>query len=452
MRITLMSSSFAVPYSSENYTLASSSIAAEVADRISNAGIDIIRFSISLDDPQLPANAAEKILRTDPDVIGMSCYVWDMEIFLKEIPKIRKMSPHVKIVAGGPSATHAAEYISTVENGPDVVVLGEGEQTFVEYLKTDLKHPEKVNNLIFKKHQHGRPYVTPFQSPLANLSLLKSPYLTGFQKPPQEEWLLETCRGCVYNCRGCYVLPYIGNRVRKRDPEVIRQEIRLAINYGCQMCFIIDSAFNADTCWMKNIADIIREEDPGRKMSYIYIIDYEKVSPEQIDILKNIPVHEILLNPFSLNPDAQLSQGQMPVDPCRVEEAISLLSKVGNVVAITRLGVPGDNLKGFIRTVEFLLSVAQKKNMRLLSINVIWKIVARGSWLDRNRARFGIRTPEKGVPYVLHSSSFSDSEMKDAFYYIYDHPLQSMLAWGDAHPSSYIKGIRRDEFVKWKKL
>ena len=83
----------------------------------------------------------QDIYRRKPDLLGISCYLWNIEYvgqLLRELPKIL---PDTKIWLGGPEVSYDAKAV--LEQYPKVegVMCGEGEETFAELLR--VYHEEK---------------------------------------------------------------------------------------------------------------------------------------------------------------------------------------------------------------------------------------------------------------------------------------------------------------------
>ena len=56
-------------------------------------------------------NILEAIVETKPDVIGFSCYIWNMEYIGKLTTLIKLVIPEVSIVLGGPEVSYTAKDI-----------------------------------------------------------------------------------------------------------------------------------------------------------------------------------------------------------------------------------------------------------------------------------------------------------------------------------------------------
>ncbi|MBV1758227.1 MAG: cobalamin-dependent protein, partial [Dethiosulfatibacter sp.] len=62
-----------------------------------------------------------------PDVIGFSCYIWNIELVLQIAETIKIDNSNISIILGGPEVSF--ESLQTMENYPfiDYIIRGEGE-------------------------------------------------------------------------------------------------------------------------------------------------------------------------------------------------------------------------------------------------------------------------------------------------------------------------------------
>ena len=65
-------------------------------------------------------------------VFGLSCYTWNVAEFLTLARTVKRATPGALVVAGGPHVQRAEDFL--IEDGIDVVVLGEGEKTLSDLL------------------------------------------------------------------------------------------------------------------------------------------------------------------------------------------------------------------------------------------------------------------------------------------------------------------------------
>ena len=81
----------------------------------------------------------QDIYKRKPDVIGFSCYIWNISYIKMILADIKKVLPDVKIWAGGPEVSYHAEAFLKEEPAVDLVMMGEGEITFAHFLKALLE-------------------------------------------------------------------------------------------------------------------------------------------------------------------------------------------------------------------------------------------------------------------------------------------------------------------------
>ena len=74
------------------------------------------------------------IYEEKPDLIGFSCYIWNIEMVRKIARELRKVLADCMIWYGGPEISYDA--LSTLRKNEwvDGVIIGEGEQSFFEVL------------------------------------------------------------------------------------------------------------------------------------------------------------------------------------------------------------------------------------------------------------------------------------------------------------------------------
>ncbi len=95
----------------------------------SNYLINVVEYTIN--------NYINDILKSlyehKPDILGFSCYIWNIEMVKKLVVLIKKVSPKTIIVLGGPEVSYNSEALFS-EIPCDYLISGEGEQTFCELL------------------------------------------------------------------------------------------------------------------------------------------------------------------------------------------------------------------------------------------------------------------------------------------------------------------------------
>ncbi len=68
-------------------------------------------------------------------MIGFSCYIWNISYIKCLLADIKKVLPEVKIWLGGPEVSYCGEEILREQPVVDLVMKGEGEETFAQLLQ-----------------------------------------------------------------------------------------------------------------------------------------------------------------------------------------------------------------------------------------------------------------------------------------------------------------------------
>lgn len=180
----------------------------------------------------------------NPYIAAFSCYIWNYEFNKALAAKVKAAYPDCTVVFGG----HNVSENSVADDLPfvDIFMLGEGEEAFAALLKAlpqgDLS---SVPNIAYRK---GGEMLFNHQQVFASLDSYPSPYLTGIfddimSENPDVDFLcvLETNRGCPYNCAYCDWCS--GKKVRMFPLEKVIAEIDWLARHNIEYCFCADSNF-----------------------------------------------------------------------------------------------------------------------------------------------------------------------------------------------------------------
>lgn len=422
------------------YNLALPALAAYAAGRRPDVEVAIREFPLDLADPVLPTRAAEEILASDPEVVGISLFCWDLDAFEPVVRRVKQLSPRVRILAGGPSVTFAPR--ATLERfaALDAVVLGEGEETLAEVLERGLGDAGAIPGLAWREADGSLRESAP-RPPIADLGTLPSPYLGGLIDPPRSNLMLEYSRGCVFRCKYCAWKNFMG-KVRYFAPAVMRDQVRFAVERRCDHVFILDSALNFDEARMGALAEAIRAEVPGQRVAFSFFISHQHFRQEQVEILSGIRPHELNVGLESVDPAVLRSIGRSPLDESRFEGAIESLSVLGPVTISVILGIPADSLDGFRRTLDYLARLRVRgRRDRIKAVRVFWMIVTPGSAFDAQRGQLGIETVRPGAPYLRASTSFPERDLARAVRFMMEHEARDLFLWEDPWPGRHLAGL-----------
>ncbi len=214
-------------------------LAIRLLKKNTNYNTDIIEFTIK--DEIL--NVVDYIINNKYDVVGFSCYIWNIT-FIKEVClKLREKNKNIIIFLGGPEVSYnPLDYINYYCN---YVIKDEGEEAFdllLHYLDNKITI-DKVPNLYYDdKFTFNK---------LVDLSNIKLAYDICTDVENRIVYI-ETSRGCPYKCSYC--MASLDNKVRFFDIDEIKNQVLNLINRGTRVFKFLDRTFNANK---KNFIELI---------------------------------------------------------------------------------------------------------------------------------------------------------------------------------------------------
>lgn len=231
-----------------------------------------------------PLTLANLIGRKPFDILGFSARGDTLPLII-EIARQHKLKyKNVKIILGGPGVAFVAENILCTFPFIDIVVCGEGEQTFAELLSALECHDalSDIKGIIFK-NACGKIVKTPIRPLLKNLDLLPAiPYhlVDGtLMKPEFQRIGIEVGRGCPNGCRFCTTCTFWGRTVRMRSPQKILAEMKmLNQKYGIRSFVLIHDNIFSNRKFIQNFCRIVRNNLPGANWSVSVSLNF--ITPE----------------------------------------------------------------------------------------------------------------------------------------------------------------------------
>jgi radical SAM superfamily enzyme YgiQ (UPF0313 family) len=190
----------------------------------------------------------ERLVREmEPDVVGLSVMTFQRKTAMKIIDLVRSLRPSVRVVVGGydPSLAHEA-YADAPRGLVDFIVRGEGELTFRELLRAieNRSGYEHVAGLSFRsgdrvQHNPDRP-VSGLDGGEIRLPNRDARVLGGYTLVGREVDVVETSRGCTFDCSFCSIIEMRGRNFHTYAFERVLADIRDAREHGARAIFIVD--------------------------------------------------------------------------------------------------------------------------------------------------------------------------------------------------------------------
>lgn len=196
----------------------------------------------------------EAMLRREkPAILGVSQFTHNRLESLRLTALAKGLDAACFVVMGGPHATHRAGEILAGEMSVDAVVIGEGEETFLDLSRCIAgERRDSLENIRGIAFRSGKGIVvTPPRERIENLDLLPIPAryfddAIGVDARRQLEFVI-TSRGCPSSCRFCASPRFWGKGVRFRSPRSMVDELRfIRDRFGLIYFSIRDDTFTFD--------------------------------------------------------------------------------------------------------------------------------------------------------------------------------------------------------------
>lgn len=196
-----------------------------------------------------------------PDVVCVSCYIWNLSFVKELMADLIKILPGADFWVGGPEVSYDAEKFLTENSEFKGVMVGEGEETFKElagyYVE---KNPQNLKDMTGICYRDKDQIIHNGWRQIMDLSSIPFIYkdLSEFKN---RIIYYESSRGCPFSCSYC--LSSIDKKLRFRDTETVKKELQFFIDNKVPQVKFVDRTFNCKHDHAMAIWKYINEHDNG---------------------------------------------------------------------------------------------------------------------------------------------------------------------------------------------
>lgn len=280
---------------------------------------------------------ADIIAKENPDVIGISIYIWNSEETKTWILKLKERCPEVRIILGGPEVTYDSTHWLSLPI--ECILRGEGERTFWQVVHGEVD----VDGYLSTATQST---VAVAKTDIQWLETLPKPYFLEMDKITQANryHYIETSRGCPYQCSYC--LSSLENQVRLFSEEYVLDVFNQLEKQTCKQVKFLDRTFNIYPQRAYTFAKKIQEMDVQYSFQVEVVAD--TLSEELLTFFKTYPERfrfEIGVQSFNEKTLQAVSRNQnLP----RLVSVIKELNQAGNHLHVDLIaGLPFEDYASF---------------------------------------------------------------------------------------------------------
>ncbi len=193
---------------------------------------------------QVRDTVSRLVREVDPDVVGLSVMTFQRRTAGRIIDLVRALKPAVKVVVGGYDPSLAGQAYEGM--GVDFIVRGEGEVTFRELLRA-LEQGGDFSRICGLSYRDGDQWVHNSDRPVHRLEddEIRPPnrnarVLQGYTLLGRQVDVIETSRGCTYDCSFCSIIEMRGRNFHTYNFARILADIADAREHGARTIFLVD--------------------------------------------------------------------------------------------------------------------------------------------------------------------------------------------------------------------
>ncbi|MHC4124381.1 MAG: B12-binding domain-containing radical SAM protein [Planctomycetota bacterium] len=301
-----------------------------------------------------------------PDIIGITCPTPVYYIIKNICTELKKRDPDVIIILGGPHPT-ALPRETLMDMDVDMVVIGEGEETFIELVRV-LQNGEKLDKvmgLAFK--DNGNVVINSGRELIKDLDILPFPAkdllpLERYYLPPTKRIRSEratnmvTSRGCPFACTFCMARVIWGKQTRLRSIGNVLDEVEENVKvYGLTEFSFHDELF---TLKKSRVIEFCKGLiNRGLDISWVCMARAGTVDAEMLEFMKKGGCGKISFG-FESGNQCMLNLMNKKETLEEAVKSVHLCKEAGiKVVGTFILGHPGETIDSIQDTIRFAIKL-----------------------------------------------------------------------------------------------
>jgi radical SAM superfamily enzyme YgiQ (UPF0313 family) len=212
---------------------------------------------------QAVPQTVERLITTfEPDVVGLSVMTFQRRTARRLVALVRTLRPEAWIVVGGYDPSLAPEVYEDPSFGVDIIVRGEGDLTFRELIRT-LERGGALAGVAGLSYRQGGGFVrTPARAVSHLAGDIRPPnraarLLGGYTLLGRPIDIVETSRGCTYDCSFCSIVEMRGRNFHVWPIDRVIADIRDARDRGARAVFLVDDNITLNVARFRALCEAI---------------------------------------------------------------------------------------------------------------------------------------------------------------------------------------------------
>lgn len=340
------------------------------------------------------------VYRQKPDVLCVSCYIWNISYVKELMGDVKKILPDTDIWVGGPEVSFDAETFLKGCPWACGVMCGEGEETFQELASHYVQQTgslEDIQGIVFRQ---GEDLVKTDRRPIMDMDKLVFPYgdMSLFS---HKIIYYESSRGCPFSCSYC--LSSIDKKLRFRSLDLVLDELQFFLDQRVPQVKFVDRTFNCKKEHAMAVWTYIRDHDNG-VTNFHFEIAADLLTEEEISLIATMRpgLIQLEIGVQSTN-EKTIREIRRKTSFDKIEETVKKVQKGQNVHQHLDLiaGLPFEDYKSFCHSFD------QVYSLRPQQLQLGFLKVLKGSYMYERAEAYGCVYQETEPYEVLRTDWIS---------------------------------------------
>ncbi|MCI8638824.1 MAG: B12-binding domain-containing radical SAM protein [Coprococcus sp.] len=348
------------------------------------ADIFVMEFTIN----QQTDEILRGIYREKPDMLCLSCYIWNWDHIVRIVREVKKVLPDVILWLGGPEVSYDGAAVLKSLPEADGVMKGEGEQTFAElaayYQGKQGKRLSDIPGIVYRAERAcGADKEIRENDWREVIDLSSVPFVYQDMEPFRHKIIYyESSRGCPFSCSYC--LSSIDKCLRFRDLDLVKRELQFFLDHNVEQVKFVDRTFNCRHAHAIAIWKYILEHDNGLT-NFHFEISADLLNEEELELMGRMRpgLIQLEIGVQSTNPDT-IREIHRTMQFSRLSENVRRIHSYGNIHQHVDLiaGLPYEDYESFGKSFDAVYDLAPEQ-LQLGFLKVL-----KGSEMEKQKEKY----------------------------------------------------------------
>lgn len=333
------------------------------------------------------------IYKSGADVVCFSCYIWNISFVKELLQDLTRIMPDTAFWAGGPEVSYDAEVFLSENPHMTGVMVGEGEETFLELVKHYADQDTELGDIRGIAYRDRDGIHHNGWREIMDLSKVPFAY-ESLEDFSNRIIYYESSRGCPFSCSYC--LSSVDKKLRFRSLELVKKELQFFIDQKVPQVKFVDRTFNCKYDHAMAIWKYITEHDNG-VTNFHFEISADLLREDELALMKTMRPGLIQLEIGVQSTNPQTIQAiHRTMDLEKLSAIVEKIHSFGNIHQHLDLiaGLPYEDYDSFRRSFDDVYA------MRPQQLQLGFLKVLKGSLMMEMAKEYGI-IYKKREPYEV---------------------------------------------------